>query len=198
MPQPDDGFALPDWQAPLDADAQIARSPEEGAIKGLYFQDILGTAASVHAKLEAPRSRYLPFIDYPIREYMALLVSAAKAVHPREPLRNGLRRLGRTAYPTLAGTRLGRAIFGIAGRDFGTILALASRAYGISVKPGEVSLVERTGTRGVVQLRDLWSFPDTYQVGVFEGALIAVGLRGEVKVRVRSACDVDFEVTWQP
>jgi uncharacterized protein (TIGR02265 family) len=128
---------------------------------------------------------------------MELLVTAAGVMYPREPIRNGLRRLGRLAYPTLAGTLIGKAIFGVAGRNFGTILSLASRAYNVSLKPGEVTLAERGAGRGVMLLRQLWNFPDSYQVGVFEGALIAVGMRGEVKVRVLSPCDVDFEVTWQ-
>jgi uncharacterized protein (TIGR02265 family) len=197
MPSPDPGFVVPDWNAPLDTGAQIALTPESGVIKGLFFQDILDMCAAGQATLPGARPRYLPFIDYPMREYMTLLVTAAGVLHPREPLRNGLRRLGRFAYPTLAGTLIGRAIFGIAGHDFGLILSLASRAYGVSLKPGEVTLVERAAGRGVLQLRELWNFPDTYQVGVIEGGLIAVGLRGKVLVRVLSPCDVDFEVTWQ-
>jgi uncharacterized protein (TIGR02265 family) len=198
MPRPDAGFALPDWQAPLDASAQIAQSPEHGTIKGLYFQALVDTAASARVTLSAPRSRYIAFIDYPLRDYMRLLVSAAKAIHPREPLRNGLRRMGHLAYPAFATTLIGRAIFGVAGHDFGTILSLASRAYSVSGKPVSVTLVERAATRGILELRETWNFPDSYQVGVFEGALLAVGLRGEVKVRVLSASDVDFEVTWRP
>lgn len=195
MSDPHPGFSLPDWQAPLDVAAQIAATPERGVVKGLFFQDIVDAAGTLGPLPEA-RPRYLPFIDYPTREYMALLVACATRVHPKEPARNGLRRLGRLAYPTLAATLLGRAIFGMAGRDFGTILSLASRAYAASMKPGEASLMDRAAQRGVISLREVWTFPDAYQVGVFEGALIAVGLSGEVKVRVLSPCDVDFEVTW--
>lgn len=193
---PDPGFTVPDWSAPLDAAAQITGAPENGTIKGLFFQDIIDACAGWPGKLPLARPRYVQFMDYPMREYMELVVAAAGVLHPREPLRSGLRRLGRLAYPTLAGTLIGRAIFGVAGHDFGTILSLASRAYGVSLKPGEVTLVERTEGRGVLQLRQLWTFPATYHVGVIEGALITVGRRGEVKVRVHSPCDVDFEVTW--
>jgi uncharacterized protein (TIGR02265 family) len=195
MSEPDPGFTLPDWNAPLDTAAQISRAPESGTIKGLYFQDVIAVA-SAHGTVEKARPRYLPFLDYPMREYMQLLVAAANIVYPREPIRNGLRRLGRLAYPTLAETLIGRALFGVAGGDFGIILGLASRAYSISVKPGEVTLAELEGRHALLRLRDLWNFPDTYQVGVFEGGLIATGLRGEVRVRVLSPCDVDFEVTW--
>ena len=197
MSPPDSGFADPDWHAPLDADTQIAHAPESGVLKGIFYQDIINTCAAMQAPLTPARQRYLPFIDYPLREFLTLLVDAAGALYPREPLRNGLRRLGRLAYPTLAGTLIGRAIFGIAGHNFGTILSLASRAYSVSVKPGDVELVERSKGRGIVHLRNLWPFPDAYQVGVFEGALIAVGVRGKVLVRTLSECDVDFEVTWE-
>lgn len=199
MSQPDPGFDLPDWQAPLDTAAQLAGAPEHGTTKGLFFQDIVNTCTAARVALSVPgaRARYVPFIDYPLREYIELLVSAAELLHPREPLRNGLRRLGRLAYPTLVGTLIGRAIFGVAGRDFGVVLSLASRAYSVSIKPGDATLVERGDGRAVVALRNIWSFPDAYQVGVFEGALIALGLRGEVKTRVLSPCNVDFEVTWR-
>lgn len=197
MSQPDPGFVLPDWQAPLDTQAQIARCPEAAVVKGLFFQDILDACAKARVKQPGARNRYVQFIDYPAREYMELLVAAAGLLHPREPIRNGLRRLGRSSYPALADTLIGKAIFGVAGNDFGTILSLASRAYSVSTKPGEATLAERTERRAVVQLREIWAFPDSHQVGVFEGALIAVGRRGEVKVRAISPCDADFEVTWE-
>jgi uncharacterized protein (TIGR02265 family) len=193
MSRPDDGFALPDWQAPLDAAALIALAPEDGKVKGLYFQDLVDRAGA----LADARPRYVPFIDYPLREYMALCVSAAEAAHPREPLRNGLRLLGRGAYPKLVSTLIGKTIFGVAGRDFGTVLELASRGYSVSMSPGAVSLTERESHRARVELRQIWNFADAYQVGVFEGALIALGSSGEVKIRQLSPCDVDFEVTWK-
>jgi uncharacterized protein (TIGR02265 family) len=64
------------------------------------------------------------------------------------------------------------------------------------MSPGVMSLVERGERRARVELRQIWPFPDAYQVGVFEGALQAIDLAGEVQVRVLSPCDVDFEVTW--
>jgi uncharacterized protein (TIGR02265 family) len=183
MSDPGPRFTLPDWHAPLDAAAQIALTPEKATVKGLYFHDVVNIA-SPYGTVEKARPRYLPFLDYPLREFMELLVAAAGIVYPREPIRNGLRRLGRHAYPTLGETLIGRALFGVAGEDFGLILSLASRAYSLSLSPGEVTLAERESGHAILTLREIWNFPDAYQVGVFEGALIATGLRGEV----RSGC----------
>ena len=60
--------------------------------------------------------------------------------------------------------------------------------------PGTVTLTERGEGRARVELRQIWSFPDAYQVGVFEGAMLALDIEGEVQLRVLSPCDADFEV----
>jgi uncharacterized protein (TIGR02265 family) len=192
MSQSDEGFALPDWKAPFDAAARIAQVPEGAKIKGLYFHNLLdqgGAAPEEHAK-------YLPFIDYSLREYMELLVATTLRVHPGETLRGGLRLMGRTSYPTFGSTLIGKTIFGRTGHDFGAVLDLASRAYEISLSPGTVAIADRSEHRARIELRDVWSFHETYHVGVLEGACAANGVSGEVRIRVLSPCDADFEVTW--
>jgi hypothetical protein len=125
-----DGFALPDWQAPLDAADRIARAPEDGKIKGLFFSDVVARAGA-HGPLPGARPEYVPFIDYPLREFMALLVSFAERAHAKDPLRLGLRLAGRGAYPALASTLIGKAIFAVPGHDFGNILQSAAHAYAV-------------------------------------------------------------------
>ena len=67
------------------------------------------------------------------------------------------------------------------------------RDYGYP-RPGR--RVDGAKHRAVVALRDLWNFPDSYQVGVFEGAMETFGLRGDIRVRVHSLADVDLLITW--
>jgi uncharacterized protein (TIGR02265 family) len=193
MIQPDDGFALPLWTAPLDAEALIAQAPEDGRVKGLFFQDLIDRA---RVPLDGARPKYQPFIDYPLREFMALAVASARRVHPREPLRSGLRLVGRGAYPVLASTLIGKTIFGLAGKDFGAVLEVASRGYAVSGTPGTAKLADRGPNRARVELRQIWAFPDSYHVGVFEGVMEVLHLKGEIKVRLISPCDADFELTW--
>jgi uncharacterized protein (TIGR02265 family) len=197
MIRPDDGFALPDWQAPLDAERLIALVPEDGRVKGLFCQDLVARAGAQGPLLGA-RPKYQAFIDYPLREWMGLAVAFAQRVHPRETLRSGLRLVGRGAFPLLSSTLLGKTIFGLAGRDFGAVLEVASRGYAVSMTPGNVTVVERGEGRARVELRQIWTFPDAYQIGVFEGALSALGLTGDVQIRLISPCDADFAVRWGP
>jgi uncharacterized protein (TIGR02265 family) len=197
MTRPDDGFALPDWQAPLDAGRLIALAPEEGRVKGLFYQDLVSRAGA-QGPLPGARPKYQAFMDYPLREWMALAVAFAQRVHPGETLRSGLRLVGRGAFPLLSSTLLGKTIFGFAGRNFGAVLDVASRGYAVSMTPGTVTVVERGEGRARVELRQIWNFPDAYQVGVFEGTASAMGLTGEVRIRSISPCDVDFAVRWGP
>lgn len=117
-------------------------------------------------------------------------------LHPELPIRDAMRQLGRHVYPNFVATMVGKAIFSVAGRDFGRVAALAGRAYAVSVSPGEVRS-EPCGPNHVrVILRDLWPFPDAYQIGVWEGAMQVCGVKGEIRVRALSPCDVDYDIRW--
>ena len=58
------------------------------------------------------------------------------------------------------------------------------------------SLADSVNQRGLIALRNTWAYPDCYHVGIFEEALTQYNCQGQVKVAVRSMCDVDFEITW--
>ena len=189
------GFSPPDWNAPLDVETYLREAPRGGAIKGMFFADQVEMARKAGKPLPG-RKRYFAFKDYPIKEYMELLLETAELVHPGVPIREALRRLGRPAYPTLADTMIGRAIFALAGDSFHRILAVASKAYAVSVKPGKVDLVSSGDNWARMELRTIWAFPDCYQVGVFEGGMEVLGLYGTIQVRTQSLCDVDFHLEW--
>jgi hypothetical protein len=89
-------------------------------------------------------------------------------------------------------------MFAIAGRDFKAALPLSSKAYQISLSPGSASIPKLTDNSAIISLRDVWNFADSYQAGVFEGAMESFRVRGTVEVvtKVR-ACDVDLILNWQ-
>jgi uncharacterized protein (TIGR02265 family) len=93
-------------------------------------------------------------------------------------------------------TMVGKAIFAVAASDAHRIMKLASRAYDVSITPGEVTLTETTDNRVVVQLRDIYSFADSYQVGIWEGMMETLRLKHTLKIRSHSLENVDFEITW--
>ena len=191
MPQ---AFAPPDWDAPLDAEGRIARAPDGATVRGMFLQDSV-EAMRAGGVDPGPR-KYIAFKTYPVQEYMALVVEAARALHPRKPLRAALRHLGRDVYPTFEKTMVGSAIFAFAGRDFGRVAKLAGRGYGVSLSPGGATteFVEDGHLRAC--LRSIWVFPDCFQIGVWEGALDVCGAKGSIEIDVLGDCDVDYDVRW--
>lgn len=100
-------------------------------------------------------------------------------------------------FPTLVSTTVGKVIFSIAGNNWVRALSLVAKAYEISVRPGTASVQALTETSARVELREIWNFGNSYQVGVFEGAMDHFGVRGSVQaVTVGQRCDVDLNIHW--
>jgi uncharacterized protein (TIGR02265 family) len=175
----------------------IEATPSDATVKGMYVDSFLQSI--VRKGLERPTDRrFVSFKDYPLREFQELLLQTTAALYPTIAPREGLRLIGRLAYPTLAESTVGRILFAIAGRDWHAALPLARRAYEISLKPGRAELKDVTETSALMCLRDVWNFADSYQVGVFEGAMECYLINGTVRPRPSSRiCDIDLVMRWE-
>lgn len=175
----------------------IELTPSSATVKGMYIDSFLKSLD--RERIERPTSaRYLSFKDYPLRALMSLLLECTALAHPNLPPKDGLRMMGRLVYPTLAESTVGKILFAIAGRDWTAALPLASRAYKISLDPGRATLREITETSAIVELRDVYNFADSYQAGVFEGAMECYQVDGTVTARpLARVCDVDLFLEWQ-
>jgi uncharacterized protein (TIGR02265 family) len=189
------GFSVPNWSAEEDIEGRIRAMPSNATAKGMFLQAVVDTAKNFGVE-ELTRQDYTSFKDYPLREFIDLAVSAVPRIYPGLPLREGLRRLGQQVYPMFANTMIGTAIFSVAARSWPQTMRLATRAYAVSIKPGSASVTHEEPGRGIVEFRSVWSFPDSYQVGIFEGAMQLLGVRGDIRVRVHSPCDADLLITW--
>lgn len=175
----------------------IAATPSHATVKGMYIDSFLQSI--VRKGIARPTDRrFVSFKDYPLREFQELLLHTTAALYPSHAPREGLRLIGRMAYPTLAESTVGRILFAIAGRDWQAALPLSRRAYEISLKPGRAELRDVTETSATMCLRDVWNFADSYQVGVYEGAMECYLVNGTVEARRGSRiCDVDLLMRWQ-
>ncbi len=171
-------------------------TPVSARVKGMFIESTL----SGYDRANRPRPtrhRFRALSDYPLREFMDIALCAASELHPSTDPSEGLHQLGRLAYPTFAETVLGRVIFAVATRTWPNTLRLSPRAYSVCMRPGQVSLSNMTAHGATVHLREIWSFVESYQVGVFGGGMEYFGVKGEVEVHLgQRACDADLEISF--
>lgn len=180
-----------------DLESLIAQTPSSATVKGMFLSSFLESLD--RGGYQRPTDqRFLSFKDYPLRQFMQLMLDAIGTAWPTMPPTAGLRRLGQGAYPTLAESVVGRVLFSVAGRNFGTALQLTEKAYKLSLNPGVARLANLTEKTAVLEMRDIWNFADCYQVGVMEGAMVAYRVKGEVRAQKLSRpCDVNLHLRWE-
>jgi len=171
--------------------------PASSTVKGMFINTFLETLDAVHCP-RPTRDRFFAFRDYPLTRFMAMMLDTVPLAWPSDAPSQGLRRLGQTAFHALASSMAGRVLFAVAGSDWHTLLSLAGRAYELSLSHARVAVHEVGEHEAVVELRQVWNFADSYQVGVMEAALEAYGKQGVVRVeKLGRCCDVNLHLAWE-
>jgi uncharacterized protein (TIGR02265 family) len=188
-------FHEPAWNAPLKVQDYVANAPPIPA-KGMFLTCITKLAKERSGK-DIGRPHYTAFKDYPSKEWLELLPECAKLAFPSLPLRVALFEIGAHVYTTFAESTIGSVVMSVAGRDIHAALKLVTRAYDSVGAGGRVKLVELEERRAVVEMRDLWDYPDCYQPGVLAAGVRAYGEKPQVRVREHARkCDIDIEISW--
>jgi uncharacterized protein (TIGR02265 family) len=178
----------PRFDAPIDLEAHIALLPPDATTKGLFVIDLLKVAARVATAAELiraaqiPERRHVAFRDYPAAEHMRLTVAVARAVYPKLPLGEGLRRLGQNTFDLVLGTHMGRSVLGILGPDIEKMLLAAPKALKHLVNFGKVTSEKAGAHTYLFRAKELPAFLETFQVGVIEGALRHCRAQGKIRV----------------
>lgn len=185
----------PPWDEPLDAVALIQAIPSFATMTGVFLQAVVDRSRAHGAHLPS-RDHYVGFRRYPLREHATLLVDAARALWPGEPLRNALRRLGRGAPGALVQSIVGRVVLGSVDGPLEMLQAMA-KSYAIHTSPGDVEVVPVGPRQVVVRMREIHHFVDSHHVGVFEGVLrLAAVDDGRVRIHRYSRIDADLLCEW--
>jgi uncharacterized protein (TIGR02265 family) len=198
----DAGFTTPSFTADLDVDGYIARTPEAATTKGMFL-----TSCAELARRAAPSRadevfagvtarRWTAFLDYPLRDQMRLTANAARLRWPNEPVREGLRRIGWTAYPTFAASMAGRVVLGVVGSNLEAKLSVLSRGMEVSVSHAQIRATRLESRHWRVDYAKVFSFLDSYHVGLLEGAARAHGETLAVRIRAASPDAATFDLRW--
>jgi uncharacterized protein (TIGR02265 family) len=193
-------FRPPDWDAPLDLEQRLSSVPDNSIVRGWVLQSVVDSARREGVTL-AGKPRYGRFRDYSLREHLELLAAAAEQINPGEPPRRTLFELGRRVFPAFATTFTGRlALRALGGKQqpVRAGLDLMSRLYRMTYKGRSYAeLLEIGDGFAVIRLRQVWTFPDSYHVGVFLGAAEGVfDVEPAILVRATSLCDAELLLSW--
>jgi len=198
----DENYQTPRFELPVVLEEHVRALPSNATCKGLFFHDVLDRLrkSAPNNALLAPgglgSKRYVHFFDYSYGDYMRVLHGTAAAIFPAVPVGEGLRRLGRSSYPALLNSQIGKVLFGVLGTDTRRILELGARGYQVSLNFGRVE-VEDLGSRHLrYHFRGLPAYLETYQVGVVEGAMRASGADGRVRVKLANLGNASFDIRW--
>lgn len=190
----DKPFLRPRWDAPLDVAYALAKTPATATVKGMFLQSVRERLADTGDA--GPIERYIAFKDYPVRDFMQLCVACSEGIYPTLPLRQGLRCLRQDVFETLLDTLVGRVIFGVAGRSWAAALNLTSKGYNVSFGQGRAEVTSLGERSAIVALRRIYNFPESYQVGVLEGAMRYYGIAGQIRLRSWAWGDTDILLEW--
>lgn len=190
-------FTEPKWDAPLDADAAIARIPPDATISGMFPYALAIEARRRGFTLPSARPKYVNFSFYPLREHARLLVETCHRFYPELSLRQALRHLGHYAPKAMAASTLGRIMFGTVSGVQEMITAMA-KAYPLNTRPAEVEVASTGPGYAIVRLDQIYHFLDSHHVGAFEGVFKHVGVQGKVLYASRGHAAGDIMLEWNP
>jgi len=176
--------------------ACIEQTPAAHTVRGMY---VGGLVQAIAARNFVPINAepIHPFKEYSLREYMEMLLDSAISLYPSDTVHDGLRKLGNLAIPTFAKSLAGSVLMAMVGRRWDLALTCVSRGYEVSLNPGKCIVAENANGRALLQLRNVWNFGDSYQVGVIEGLMQWCKLEGTVTAVLLAPCDVDLRIEWK-
>lgn len=184
----------------IDEDSLFPDGGKDFLLKGMFFRrvaKVLGRRLDdLIPELERPpgRAGWLPFSDYPQRDYTRLSVAAARMRHPRHSDREALRRLARDDVHVFADSMIGRVMMSVIG-DTRRALAELPTVYD-KVAPGPWGFAASAdGDRGlritIANHPGEWC----YQIGQCEGIAAHYGDRLQTRA-VPNGRGVELHLRW--
>jgi uncharacterized protein (TIGR02265 family) len=175
--------------------SQIEKTPASATISGVYVVGLhraLRKAGVPFAKPDEVRGLHY----YPLREFMQTLIESAALLSPNLALRDGLTRLGLMVIPNFAESFGGKVLMSLGECSWEMALSCVTRGYQLSLRPGRARVVDIRKGHAEVELRDVWNFGDSYQVGVLQGLMNWYRINGTVTPEVISPSHTMLHMDW--
>jgi uncharacterized protein (TIGR02265 family) len=195
-------FTGPTLTHEVDVDGYLSACPAQATTRGTFFRflrDAIEEQVGADPRLleGLANTEWTAFRKYPLRDFMQLSVNVARIVHAGEAISEGLRRVGRLAFPSLAATMAGRVVLFAFGERLENVIMALPKAYAVSVPGTRIETTELGPQRYRITMRSVHNFVDTYHLGVLEGAVLAMGQQPRIDVQVGDRpCDAVFEGGW--
>lgn len=161
----DDGWQDIDWDEPLDPEAYLAITPPGKSVRGMFFQDIYKLMGEPYGQ----DKHYIAFKNYPLEDWMRLLVEAAGVIYPELSTRQALRQLGYTGFSSFATSSLGKVFFAFS-KDFTATARMISRAFSLVQSYGVFETTVLDDRTAVISMREVWDYADSNYIGIFEAS----------------------------
>jgi len=201
LPIPTPPFREPEFGGAVDLEAHLALLPLDATCKGMFFNDLLRLGAAARPAHEiltlahVRGRRFIAFRDYSMHEMLRLMVAVGRVTYPHLPLGQALRRIGWTVFATVLGSHVGRTVLGVFGRDLPRMLELEPTVHKLLTSFGSINAEALGNGAYHIRVRDLPTFLETYQVGVFEGLLRHCGARGHLRIALEGLAQATYELT---
>ena len=187
----------------IDPNLYIRSCPAAATTLGTFFHHVREAVTESTGSLPyrlftgLTRESWISFRSYQLREFMQLLVNAARILHADQPLGEGLRRLGWLAYPSFASTMAGRVVLFAFGEGLEQMAEALPKAYTLGVPDAHVEVKKLALRHYRVRYSNVHCFVDTYHLGVIEGAFKAQHIVPHLIVRPgKRICDAEVEGYW--
>ena len=184
--------------------ARLAATRPNDAVRGLFFRVVLdlvektgGAQALRQVRTGALARDISDLRTYPASDYLTLLYTAADALEEKLGAEDAVFNACGRACVQRFSSGPGQVVFGILGKGnpqrlfaqtrvaFSTVVTYGKREHRPAGPNGCI-----ISYRGDMQ-------PPAYHVGIFEGALEALGFQGRVTARPLNLDSVDYEISWE-
>jgi uncharacterized protein (TIGR02265 family) len=189
-------MAIPNPNSALTTAALLAQVPVNARTKGMFFNFATDACRTLSGRAVEAK-RYTPFKDYPSSEFLRVAERCARDAMPDLPASEAFYRMGFGIYEAFANTLVGTTLFAMTGHRFARVIEMADKAYRISQEPGSAKVVVHGPGHATAHIRDQWHLVDSFQVGIWEGAMSRCNVTGNVTVKLLSPCDADFDMVWK-